>query len=949
MMPSTTRLPARNAALTTFAAALTCACVIASLATSLALRKAQDDGLVDPALAKLGMTDDRALSPTDLLPGADLRWEFPRLIAAQLEIGESFTFVLPGNRLVDIPLVDRSLIGPNAVSFIFADLDNNATAEITVHAGRVSGVVRAAFKQRSKSIFESWDIRTATDQFGNSGDFYSRTLASGPISLLTLDEEATQNDGGIAGAGCDDTGAIIDVLIAYTDSFRLSYADLDAMKTAILDDITRANASLANAFAVPRFRVIEFYNTNQNSNATVEIDLMKLQNPTDGWNDDVHSARNDARADLVMLYTTASGSGAAVQGIEYGESGGFSVNSEPGGFIAAQLLGLNMGACYEPALIANCAGYFPYSHAYTLTVGGKSFGTVMSQSAEFLVPIYSNIYATVNGLATGSDTQNNARTMSLTALTVANFRCGNGPDPDCDNDGILDSLAISDGTVPDCNGTGYPDSCDIALGISIDLNGDGVPDECPLTDSEFWPNGVVQLDTFGTGVSLSAKAADPTILLGVGSPGNDFGANNAGGAFVLTATAGTLDLAGAQELHAHDPQPNAFFGRSISVFKRPSSASPNYPARNLALVGAFRWPQISTSGNYTSKGAVYLFEQLGSGVWAQVMMPAIGSAPPQPWRYTPPPTGGIGAQSYALFGYSASMGHNPVENSEIMVVGAPGRDGGRGAVYIIRNPSLNTGSIKKDQPAAGVPKTIVGALENDNFGYSVAVEDRIPTSATARVGYIAGAPGTLNSTGAAYLFERVASTNGYGTTWPTLTGYSFSLNSPVGQGAPLMEGDRYGTSVAICERMAIVGAPGASGGKGRIYFWERNASTGSSGRWVYRGYMSANDELVRGFGSSVSVALSNTANEYTVTVGVGKEDVMVNGQLKTQAGAVHIIRKVFGQNFGSEVGVRTSNSPATGDEFGYSTSAIQGFSLIGAPFKDNSGLNAGAAKLLTTP
>ena len=155
MMPSTTRLPARNAALTTFAAALTCACVIASLATSLALRKAQDDGLVDPALAKLGMTDDRALSPTDLLPGADLRWEFPRLIAAQLEIGESFTFVLPGNRLVDIPLVDRSLIGPNAVGFIFADLDNNATAEITVHAGRVSGVVRAAFRQRSKSIFES--------------------------------------------------------------------------------------------------------------------------------------------------------------------------------------------------------------------------------------------------------------------------------------------------------------------------------------------------------------------------------------------------------------------------------------------------------------------------------------------------------------------------------------------------------------------------------------------------------------------------------------------------------------------------------------------------------------------------------------------------------------------------------------------------------------------------
>ncbi len=963
-IPRATAPTTRATALTSFAAALSCAALIASLPTSLGFaarasvkRSSQhggvDPALVDPALAKLGLIDERQMSSIDLLPGADLRWEFPRLSAAQLDLGESLTFVLPGNHLVDLPLVDRSLIGPDALSFIFADLDRNASAEITIHAGRVHGTVRAMRPlgrgQRGESQFESWSLRTETDQFGISGDFYSRSAAQGTVSVLKPDTAEAANDGGIAGAGCDDTGALIDVLIAYTDSFRAGYADLGSMKTAILADIAVANAGLANSFSVPRFRVVEYYDCTQNSNATIDADLMMLQNPVDGWNDAVHAARNDARADLVMLYSTSTpGGGAAFQGIEYGESGGFSVNCAPDSFVAAQLLGLNMGACFEPELAAACSGYFPYSHGYAFTVDGVNLGTIMVQSAPYLSPLYSNIYATVNGQPTGSDSQNNARTMSLTAQSVANFRCGNGPDPDCDNDGVLDTFAIANGLVPDCNGTGYPDSCDIAFGISVDSNGDGVPDECPLTDSEFWPNGVVQLDTFGTSVSLSSKAADPTILLGVGSPGDDTGASNAGSIFVLTATAGDLDLAGAHQLHASDPQANAYMGRSVSVFKRPSSVTPNVPARNLALAGAFRWPQITTSGNFTSKGAIYLFEELPTGDWAQVMMPATGGSPAQPWRYTPPATGGIGAQSYALFGYCAAMGHNPVENSEIIVVGAPGRDGGRGAVYVVRNPSLNVGSIRRDQPAAGVPKTITDASEGDNFGYAVALEDRIPTSGSARVAYIAGAPGTASSRGAAYLYERVASTNGYGTTWPTTVGYAFNLNSPVGLGAPLSEGDRYGTSVAICERLAVVGAPGAGEGKGRIYFWERNASTGANGRWNFRGYMSANDASVRGFGSSVAVTLS-PSGDYTVVVGVALENVTVSGQVKTHAGAAHIIHKVFGQMFGTEVGVRTSNSPASGDEFGYSTTAIPGFSLIGEPFKDNGGLNAGAAKLLTIP
>jgi hypothetical protein len=51
------------------------------------------------------------------------------------------------------------------------------------------------------------------------------------------------------------------------------------------------------------------------------------------------------------------------------------------------------------------------------------------------------------------------------------------PDPDCNENGVLDSCDIDQGT-PDCNENGVPDECDLAEGTSPDFNGNGVPDEC---------------------------------------------------------------------------------------------------------------------------------------------------------------------------------------------------------------------------------------------------------------------------------------------------------------------------------------------------------------------------------------------------------------------------------------------------------------------------------------
>ena len=62
-----------------------------------------------------------------------------------------------------------------------------------------------------------------------------------------------------------------------------------------------------------------------------------------------------------------------------------------------------------------------------------------------------------------------------------------------------------------------------------------------------------------------------------------------------------------------------------------------------------------------------------------------------------------------------------------------------------------------------------------------------------------------------------------------------------------------------------------------------------------------------------------------------------------------MLHKTIGLAGAELLSTRASFNPATGDELGYSAASTRGFSLIGAPFSDTTGLNSGKARLLTTP
>ena len=925
----------RALATLSFASIALLAVMPAVLGSSDAASARQQDAL----LAKLGLADSVHFSETDFDAGADRRWQFPRLRAAQLGVGEPLVFTLPGGRSVAMPLLDRSLLSPNTMSFIFSAPDIGCSAEIVLHKGELAGKIRATFEGRP----ESWSIASGPngDHFTPANGDPGRAQDCGGVIGPNAEHP---EEGGISGL-CPDTGALVDVLLAYTPAMAATFSSTTALETALAADIASANSALTNSRVAMRFRIAGYFALTGNGSGTLSTDLTSAIGTTDGVWDNVHAERDAKGADIVAVITNSGGGGISAGGVDNPASA-FCVCGSVGGFLLAHELGHNMGCCHAVGDGGGCdaGGFFPFSNGWRFDASGATYRTVMAYTPGTQIPYYSNPDVRYLGQPTGVPgddpalSANNARTIGLTSSTVALHRCSTTPAADCDGDGIPDSQAIANGTVPDCNFTGIPDSCDIAIGISLDLNLDGLPDECPIGDTEVYSSTLTPLDTFGSAVSLSSKSGDIVPYLGIGAPGNDTGASNAGAAYAFSVNFGVLQTLGT--IRAADPKANAFFGRGLAMYKRGESAvNPVYPARDFAFVGAYRWTDVAATGTFPSKGAAYLFAREG-GTWRQL------------WRFTPPSTGGFALLANGLFGYSVAMGRHPREGADQLIVGAPGYANGQGRVYLMRNyfagiPPREVGGILSTRQAPT-------AVDGDLYGSAVALEPavRITTTqgiVTDRMLCVVGAPGRNLGKGAAYVFDRsyITSTTGSLGQFP-LAG--LNLTPPASM--PLVEGDNYGAAVAVRGNLIAIGAPGMSGGRGGVFFWERSTTVASAvaSSYSYRGFFKAPDGAADdALGSSISISPSITGGGFTVVVGAPKADIAAAGGVRQNAGKVYILHKTVGATGADLVQIRAAQDGATGDEFGYSASSVGGYSIIGAPFSDISGLNSGKARLLTIP
>jgi hypothetical protein len=296
-------------------------------------------------------------------------------------------------------------------------------------------------------------------------------LSTGLPCAGVLTPPAGPDEGGIAGAGCDD-GSRIDLFVGYTDA---SVAQAGG-STQLMDSILWAVADSNTIYAASEIpitlrlvgtRLAEGYIEDASSMAN---DLYALRDPSDGPLDAVHAAGVAAGADHIAL-VRANGGGACGVAYLVGDSPtdvGYGVSVTALGCFSNRTftheLGHNMGCCHAPGDGGGCTsgGVFPYSTGHRFVgTNGTEYRTVMAYAPGTRIGRFSSPLLTFQGTPTGiADERDNARSMRETRFNVANFRCevclgdldGNGTVDAADLGALLSAWGQTGGDL-DADGT----------------------------------------------------------------------------------------------------------------------------------------------------------------------------------------------------------------------------------------------------------------------------------------------------------------------------------------------------------------------------------------------------------------------------------------------------------------------------------------------------------------
>ena len=258
------------------------------------------------------------------------------------------------------------------------------------------------------------------------------------------------------------------------------------------------------------------------------------------------------------------------------------------------------------------------------------------------------------------------------------------------------------------------------------------------------------------------------------------------------------------------------------------------------------------------------------------------------------------------FGFTVAI------SGDFAIVASPRRDakGGRsGVVY----PFARSGNNWK----RGAPPEFDGndTAEGDEFGRSVSM-----SGDTAIIGAAGHDTNRVNGSGAAYIFVGPG---------PRHKGRSWKQQGKLTPG-DAAAGDQFGWSVAIDGNTAIVGSRfDDDGGKssGSAYIFVRDGDT-----WSQQAKLTANDGTASdNFGHNVAIRGD------VVIVGAPKH---AHNGLK-QSGAAYIFTR-DGERW-AHTGKLAADDPAEKDQFGASLSISDDIAIVGAPLKDGTAPDAGAA------
>jgi FG-GAP repeat protein/fibronectin type III domain protein len=237
---------------------------------------------------------------------------------------------------------------------------------------------------------------------------------------------------------------------------------------------------------------------------------------------------------------------------------------------------------------------------------------------------------------------------------------------------------------------------------------------------------------------------------------------------------------------------------------------------------------------------------------------------------------------------------SPSISGDIVVIGAPADDGGRGSAYVF----VRSGATWSQEAKL----TASDGASGDRFGGSVAIHE-----ATILV----GATGVSNRKGAAYVFVRS------GSTW------SHEANLTALDGVP---GDLFGV-VSLSGDTAVIGAQGHDFAKGIAYVFTRDGTA-----WSEQANLAASDGIYGdGFGLGVSLSGDTAIVAAPFGNGVGYD---------SKKGAAYVFTR-SGTTWSQEAKLTASDATAD-DSFGQ-PAVDGGIAVIGSAGDDDQGVSSGSA------
>ena len=334
---------------------------------------------------------------------------------------------------------------------------------------------------------------------------------------------------------------------------------------------------------------------------------------------------------------------------------------------------------------------------------------------------------------------------------------------------------------------------------------------------------------------FSSSVADDGMTAAYGAPRHGAGSDETGSVYVYVSPWG---VANGQILAAADAAHGDEFGYSVAL-----SATDTHIA-------------VGAPGDESGKGSVYVFTKATN--WAtgtaddsvtsavKLTLPVDAAAATAAGL-----TGFAPAAAGDRFGESVSISG---DGSHI-AVGAPGRDGGKGATYIFVMPSgspPNNVWASDDGPDATITKAATGAdaaAAGDRFGASISLSDD-------EAFLIVGAPGDNSAAGTAHVYAKptAAAPNNV---WADTTTAAKTLASP-----DAFAGDRFGYSVSMDAdgNSITIGAPQGPGGVGEAYVYLKPTASGADAWSDYNGVaptatLTATDATYNAaFGHSVAIS-----------------------------------------------------------------------------------------------